>query len=589
LNEQTRKRQEICSSLLRETEHNLRLVYPSHPPVSLETKSFSKFEDQFWLLPPELSKLIHKVYSMIDEENGLIDRPDNGGVLFRRNDLWTFLGTELPKLEGELKKYEATLESELPTVRADNEEKKTERSLLLRRMFDGQTILTIGRELQDPYCMQFSETGYDKNYKYYDEKTLATAVANITTDGQLLNFAQTYAGKLKPYQNFFGKCYTYNARTKELNLESTWEGFEKTLESLLLKHGKATYAVLRAYLDLREDYETWSECDYNRLAYRAKELAGKGWKQALIGLEVENVIEKRGSGRTPGKRSIQPEMIPLVERVLSKWEREQPEMLSAEVHKMATSKPAGTTHHRGSVFLSHSHADRQFCTRLANDLQGKGIRVWIDEAEMQVGDSLIEKISKAISEMEFVAVVLSKSSVESQWVRKEVGIAMTQEIEGKRVKVLPLLLEECDVPSFVQDKIYADFRNTANYDEALTKVVKRVTSLDSGDRGASSRFSIRGLVLLPGDQPPGELGKIWAQGVALDPSTGESTGRRVSASSVIDPSGQYSLDAQPGVYDVYVTVKGYTNRKVASGVRIFNAAMDLYITDVSAAESSSRS
>jgi hypothetical protein len=130
----------------------------------------------------------------------------------------------------------------------------------------------------------------------------------------------------------------------------------------------------------------------------------------------------------------------------------------------------------GSVFLSHSHADNAFCRKLANDLRRSGVKVWLDEAEMQVGDSLIEKIFPAINEMQFLAAVLSKTSVRSKWVKKELAIAMTQEIESKRVKVLPLLLEDCEIPASLQDKIYADFRRPANYGKELAKAIKRVTS-----------------------------------------------------------------------------------------------------------------
>lgn len=147
-----------------------------------------------------------------------------------------------------------------------------------------------------------------------------------------------------------------------------------------------------------------------------------------------------------------------------------------DVNPKGARNRTSTLRRRGSLFLSHSHSDKEFCKRLADDLVKRGVRVWIDEAEMQVGDSLIEKISKAINEMEFVAVVLSRRSVASHWVRKEVDIAMTQEIKGRRVKVLPILLEECEIPSFLSDKIYADFRNPVNYDSALEKVVKRLTA-----------------------------------------------------------------------------------------------------------------
>jgi hypothetical protein len=75
-----------------------------------------------------------------------------------------------------------------------------------------------------------------------------------------------------------------------------------------------------------------------------------------------------------------------------------------------------------SVFLSHSHADKSFARRLAEDLRSAGAQVWIDEAEIQLGDSLINKISAAID------------------VRREVEIALNEEIAGQTVKVLPLLL-----------------------------------------------------------------------------------------------------------------------------------------------------
>jgi hypothetical protein len=45
-----------------------------------------------------------------------------------------------------------------------------------------------------------------------------------------------------------------------------------------------------------------------------------------------------------------------------------------------------------SIFLSHNHADKPFVRRLAQDLQAAGARVWLDEAEMLIGDSLIKKI-----------------------------------------------------------------------------------------------------------------------------------------------------------------------------------------------------
>ncbi len=125
-----------------------------------------------------------------------------------------------------------------------------------------------------------------------------------------------------------------------------------------------------------------------------------------------------------------------------------------------------------SIFLSHTHADKAFARELARALQRRGIYVWIDDAEIKVGDSLIEKIREGIDHVDFFGVVLSKTSVRSQWVAKELDVAMNQEIGGRAVKVLPILLEDCDLPSFLVGKLYADFRS--DFDTGLRVLCERL-------------------------------------------------------------------------------------------------------------------
>jgi hypothetical protein len=127
-----------------------------------------------------------------------------------------------------------------------------------------------------------------------------------------------------------------------------------------------------------------------------------------------------------------------------------------------------------SVFLSHTYADKLFAARLANDLKAAGAFVWIDEAQIQIGDSLIEKIREGIDAMEYLAVVLSPDSVESEWVRRELDIAMNQEIEGKKVKVLPLLYKLCELPGFLKGKVYADFTDPNNYGSVLMRLLRQL-------------------------------------------------------------------------------------------------------------------
>jgi TIR domain-containing protein len=125
-----------------------------------------------------------------------------------------------------------------------------------------------------------------------------------------------------------------------------------------------------------------------------------------------------------------------------------------------------------SIFLSHNHRDKSFVRRLGHDLSSNGIRVWVDEAEILVGDSLIQKVESAIDEMEYLGVVLSPNSIESEWVRREVRAALTHEIIAHRVKVLPILIADCTFPLFLNDKAYADFRRAEDYQEAFEDLLR---------------------------------------------------------------------------------------------------------------------
>ena len=128
-----------------------------------------------------------------------------------------------------------------------------------------------------------------------------------------------------------------------------------------------------------------------------------------------------------------------------------------------------------SIFLSHSWHDKSFARRLAQDLRSYGIRVWIDEAEIRVGDSLVEKIRSGIDETEYVGAIISSRSVQSEWVRRELDIAMNKEIAGHQVKVLPILIEgNLDLPGFLLGKAFADFRPPHPYYDGLTALLRRL-------------------------------------------------------------------------------------------------------------------
>lgn len=126
------------------------------------------------------------------------------------------------------------------------------------------------------------------------------------------------------------------------------------------------------------------------------------------------------------------------------------------------------------VFISHSHTNKSFARKLAADLRKAGHIVWIDEGEINIGDSLIEKIREGIDKVDYVAAILSSASIESEWVKKELDIASNREIEEKRVVVLPLLIEDVDLPGFLKGKFFGDCRTEDKYNETLKLLIRKI-------------------------------------------------------------------------------------------------------------------
>ena len=123
-----------------------------------------------------------------------------------------------------------------------------------------------------------------------------------------------------------------------------------------------------------------------------------------------------------------------------------------------------------TVFISHSSKDKSFVRQLAGDLATNGVTLWLDEQTIRVGDSIVDKINQGLASSDFFLAVLSDNSISSEWVKRELNQALIREIEERRVKILPIKLTECEMPSLIKDKKYADF--SKSYKQGLVDLLK---------------------------------------------------------------------------------------------------------------------
>lgn len=102
------------------------------------------------------------------------------------------------------------------------------------------------------------------------------------------------------------------------------------------------------------------------------------------------------------------------------------------------------------------------------------IPYWLDESEILFGESLIEKIGSGVYDTDCIIAFISSSSVKSNWVRKELQLAMTREIEENKLRVIPIIIDDCEIPSYLRDKLYADLRDEKRLQKEFKRIVRSI-------------------------------------------------------------------------------------------------------------------
>jgi hypothetical protein len=94
-----------------------------------------------------------------------------------------------------------------------------------------------------------------------------------------------------------------------------------------------------------------------------------------------------------------------------------------------------------SCFISYASKDHAFAERLHADLQNKGVRCWFAPEDMKIGDRIRPRIDETIRIYDKLLLVLSKTSVTSQWVEQEVETALARERQQGTTILFPVRID----------------------------------------------------------------------------------------------------------------------------------------------------
>lgn len=127
------------------------------------------------------------------------------------------------------------------------------------------------------------------------------------------------------------------------------------------------------------------------------------------------------------------------------------------------------------AFICHASEDKQrFVAKFAEKLRQNGVDAWLDQWEILPGDSLVDKVfEEGIKTANVFIIILSSKSVIKPWVREELNAGFVKRL-GKLCKIIPVVIEDCEIPECLKSTLWERIKNLDNYDEELNRIVKAI-------------------------------------------------------------------------------------------------------------------
>src|SRR5690348_9248614 len=107
---------------------------------------------------------------------------------------------------------------------------------------------------------------------------------------------------------------------------------------------------------------------------------------------------------------------------------------------MGSSMPRSEKKH---VFVSHATGDKKkYVLPFIRSLAKAGITCWIDNEELNWGESIAERLNDGLANADFVVVFITREFLARRWTRTELSAALTREVNEGRSLVLPIVTDE---------------------------------------------------------------------------------------------------------------------------------------------------
>jgi len=129
----------------------------------------------------------------------------------------------------------------------------------------------------------------------------------------------------------------------------------------------------------------------------------------------------------------------------------------------------------GKIFISYSHKDEVWVKNyLLNNLEERGLPCHIDYRDFEIGVLSIVNMERAVEMCEKTILVFTPNWIESEWGQFEGVLLQTESPMNLQKKILPLMLEKCELPKRLAIFTYANFTDKNKWDPQLDRLIIQI-------------------------------------------------------------------------------------------------------------------
>lgn len=128
------------------------------------------------------------------------------------------------------------------------------------------------------------------------------------------------------------------------------------------------------------------------------------------------------------------------------------------------------------AFISYDPADEEWVlTWLLPRLEAAGVRV-MTPADFEAGAARALEIERAIRSSRCTVAILSPAWLQNHWATFEIVLAQTLSLDEIRRKLIPVLLEPCEVPLLLRHRVVLDLSRAALQERRVRKLAQDIVA-----------------------------------------------------------------------------------------------------------------